>query len=409
VTTITDLLPLTEIIEPADPAELAQAVGGAWQRDQAIYPIGGGTSLDFGLPAKRPGLGLSLANLRRVVDYPARDMTITVEAGITMAELQRVMAAQRQHVPIDVAEAGAATLGGVIATNQSGPRRYGYGTIRDYVIGISAVDGRGTAFKAGGRVVKNVAGYDFCKLLTGSLGTLAVITQVTLKVRPLAERAAFLVAPLADLNHAESLLANLAQSRTTPVAIELLVGRAWDELLEKAAPLRIAVGLEGTEPEVAWMLDQLGREWQAAGVAAEAITAQPRVAEFWQALTEFGARRGAALVAKANVLASRTVALVDEILRIDRQAAIQAHAGSGIVIAQFAELPPEGVAGVMIKRLEPAARAAGGSAIVLRCASGGELTHPVVWGPPPADIDLMRRVKEQFDPRGLLNPGRFVY
>ncbi len=124
----------------------------------------------------------------------------------------------------------AATLGGVVATAFSGPRRYGYGTMRDYVIGITAVDGRGTPFKAGGRVVKNVAGYDFCKLLTGSLGTLGVITQVTLKVRPLPERSRVSGVRTARSDAvAERLLAALVDSATTPTAVELLLGPRWRE------------------------------------------------------------------------------------------------------------------------------------------------------------------------------------
>ena len=119
-----------------------------------------------------PGRTLDLTGLNRIVDYTPRDMTIVVEAGVRMADLAATLAAEGQHLPIDVPRAGEATIGGVVATNWSGPRRYGHGTIRDYVIGIHAVDGRGTPFKGGGRVVKNVAGYDFCKLLTGSLGTL---------------------------------------------------------------------------------------------------------------------------------------------------------------------------------------------------------------------------------------------
>src|SRR6185295_8537546 len=187
----TETLPIVETLAPADQVELAEAVRAAHADGTGVYPIGGGTSLDFGLPAKRPGVGLSLANLKRVVDYPARDMTITVEAGITMAELANTLSAERQWLPIDAPQPGAATLGGVVATASCGPRRYGSGTVRDYVIGISAVDGRGMPFKGGGRVVKNVAGYDFCKLLTGSMGTLGVIAQLTLKIRPMPEQSAF--------------------------------------------------------------------------------------------------------------------------------------------------------------------------------------------------------------------------
>src|SRR4029079_12976461 len=139
-------------------------------------------------PAEAPTLNLS--SLAKIVDYTPRDMTILVEAGVRMADLAATLAAERQQLPIDVPRAADATIGGVIATNWCGPRRYGHGTIRDYVIGIHAVDGRGVAFKGGGRVVKNVAGYDFCKLLTGSLGTLGVITQVALKVKPQSESSA---------------------------------------------------------------------------------------------------------------------------------------------------------------------------------------------------------------------------
>jgi glycolate oxidase FAD binding subunit len=198
---------------PADQEEVAAVVAECYEQRFPLYPIGGGTSLDFGLPAKGEGVGLSLAKLNRVLDYPARDMTITVEAGITMQALANVLAAERQRLPVDVPQADKATIGGVIATNWNGPRRYGEGTIRDYVIGISAVDGRGQPFKGGGRVVKNVAGYDFCKLLTGSLGTLGVITQVTLRLKPIPEQTALVACVLPSTQAAESALAALVKSR----------------------------------------------------------------------------------------------------------------------------------------------------------------------------------------------------
>src|SRR5262249_46542958 len=127
---------------------------------------------------------LSTAELNQVIDYPARDLTITVQAGITMQKLQETLATENQWLPIDVPSPERASIGGAIACDVSGPRRYGYGTLRDYVIGITIVNDRGEETYAGGRVVKNVAGYDFMKLHTGALGTLGVITQVTLKVKP---------------------------------------------------------------------------------------------------------------------------------------------------------------------------------------------------------------------------------
>ena len=155
-------LPITNLLSPCTLAELASMVQAAFVRKTAIYPLGGETSLNFGVPVKTPGIGISLAKLNRVVDFPHRDLTITVEAGITMRDLYDTLARERLQLPVDVPQAEQATLGGVLATNWNGPRRFGFGPVRDAVIGISAVDGQGMAFHGGGRVVKNVAGYDFC-------------------------------------------------------------------------------------------------------------------------------------------------------------------------------------------------------------------------------------------------------
>ncbi len=266
----TEILPITDTVTPADQAELAEIVRQAYADETPIYPLGGGVNPRYGLPGAKPGLALSLAKLNRVVDYPARDMTITVEAGVTMAELARELAAQGQRLPIDVPQPHQATLGGVIATNFSGPRRHGAGTMRDYLIGVSAVDGRGVPFHGGGRVVKNVAGYDFCKLLIGSLGTLAVVTQATLKVRPQPAASSFLYCHVTDLDEAERLLGDLVHSKVTPSAVELLTGPQWredpalaDGAEESAACL--LVGLEGAEDEVRWMAEQLEAGWRSQG------------------------------------------------------------------------------------------------------------------------------------------------
>src|SRR5207245_1110629 len=152
---------------------------------------------------------------------PARDMTITVQAGLPVARLQQLLAGENQRLPIDVPDAERATLGGVLAANVSGSRRLGFGTLRDYVLGISAVNDQGQEVKAGGRVVKNVAGYDLCKLYVGSLGTLGVITQATLKVRPLPEESALLSVGC-EGEAVDGLLEKIHTSRTRPVCLDLL-------------------------------------------------------------------------------------------------------------------------------------------------------------------------------------------
>lgn len=404
-----DRLPLTETLTPADQAEAAAIVRQAYEDGTPIYPIGGGTAIDFGLPAKQPGVGLSLAGLNRVVDYPSRDMTITVEAGIRMADLAAALAREGQRLPVDAAQADAATLGGVVATNFSGPRRYGHGTIRDYVIGISAIDGRGTPFKGGGRVVKNVAGYDFCKLLTGSLGTLAVITQVTLKVKPLPEATAFLSCDIADLAQAEPLLAALVNSQTTPAAIELASGLDWQSLpAPSGGAAQLLVGFEGAQAEVDWQLAQLRREWQAQGAAGIAEHAGDAAQAIWSQGAEFASRGDAALVVKANVLPSATTRFMQLCRQLDPQVSLLAHAGNGIVLASFPQFSPADTSRWLVQRMQPAAAAASGNPVVWSCAAG-ELTRQAVWGASRDDAEVMRAVKKQFDPQDLLNPGRFVY
>lgn len=405
-----ETLPLATMVEPTTQEKVAVHVRDAYESGTPIYPIGGGTSLGYGLPGRQEGIGLRLTGIDRIVDYPSRDMTITVEAGIRMAALAAELARQGQRLPVDAAEAEQATLGGMIATNFSGPRRYGYGTLRDYVIGISAVDGRGTPFKAGGRVVKNVAGYDLCKLLTGSLGTLAVITQVTLKLRPLAEASAFLGCGIEDWGQAESLLAALVGSRTTPVAIELVCGGHWQTAPMSAvaggALGRLLVGFEGMASEVRWQIDQLGAEWREQGVALmEAHSGEP-AQQLWRRLTDIS-EDSAPLVLKANLRPSAVFGFVKLLLDVDPAASLQAHAGNGIVLARLSEFSPTDAGRLLVQRLQPAAVAAGGNIVVWSCRAG-ELTRQATWGAAPGDAALMRAVKEQFDPKRLLNPGRFV-
>jgi glycolate oxidase FAD binding subunit len=409
MSTTADLLPLTHTVAPETEAALVEAVRQAYADSTPVYPIGGGTSLDYGVPPRQSGIGVSLTGLNRVIDYPARDMTITVEAGITMARLAQTLAAEGQRLPIDTPQAEQATLGGVIATNFSGPRRYGLGTIRDYVIGIAAVDGRGILFHGGGRVVKNVAGYDFCKLLTGSLGTLGVISQVTLKVRPRPEASALIACGLAEVERAEPLLAALVTSRTAPTAIELLAGPAWDDDVAfepgTHAPLRLVVGFEGTRVEVAWQVGQLQDEWRALGVTASQVVASEQTPGLWNGLTEFPAGP-APLVLKVSVPPGAVTAYVQRVMAIDPACSIQAHAGNGIVIARFAKFTTADVSRIVIGALRPAAVSAGGHAVVL--SSTLELTHQAVWGSGGGSVRMMKAVKDQFDPRGILNPGRFV-
>jgi glycolate oxidase FAD binding subunit len=409
-------LPIKTTTAPADQAEAASAVREAYERDTPLYTIGGGTSLEFGLPAKAPGNGLSLERLNRVIDYPARDMTVTVEAGLTMQKLAELLATERQRLPIDVPNADRATIGGVIATNWNGPRRYGQGGVRDHVIGIHAIDGRGTPFKGGGRVVKNVAGYDFCKLLTGSLGTLGVISQVTLKLKPIPEQSVLVGCSVPNLDAAEKLLASLMRSETTPTAIELLAGPAWQQepmlqpLLEDGAASDracLVVGLEGTMAEVDYMVRQLTSEWRSAASVQPLVLGES--AALWRRLTEFPAEGNAPLVLKASVVSSGVAALVAAARKLDPASSIQAHAGNGTVLIKLAAFPAQGLSRALVGDLQPVAAAHYGQVVVLSNPSGAEMTHQSVWGAIDSPLSVMSDIKRKFDPKDILNRGRFVY
>jgi glycolate oxidase FAD binding subunit len=400
-------------VSPIDQAEMVAAVRGAFESGTPVYPVGGGTSFDFGLPVKDQGLELSLAKLNRVIDYPARDMTVTIEAGVTMKAIADLLASERQRLPVDVPQGEQATIGGVIATNWNGPRRYGEGALRDFVIGISAVDGRGQPFKGGGRVVKNVAGYDFCKLLTGSMGTLGVITQVTLRLKPIPEQSALVAGYVSNEVEAERLLAALVNSETTPVAIELLAGPEWksggalDGLADESkAGLFVVVGIEGTGPEVEWMTRQLAAEWRALGVAEPLFVGE--ASALWARLVDFSAAGESPLTLKANVVPSGVTAMVAAARDVDPDCSIQAHAGNGIVLIKLPQFPAGGLSRAVVGRLQPVAAAHHGQLIVLSNPSGTEMTHQSAWGATDAPLALMRDVKHKFDPKNILNRGRFV-
>ena len=398
---------------PTTQSELARFVAeNAVGDKRTLCPVGGRTALRYGFSTAEPDTVVSLSGLARVVDYPARDMTITVEAGMRMDELQATLASERQRLPIDIAQAGRATLGGALATNTSGPRRFGHGTFRDYVIGISAVDAHGRAFKAGGRVVKNVAGYDICKLLVGSRGTLAIVTQVTLKLRPLAETSALLWLTFSRFDEIERCLERLLTSDARPVAVEVLNPAAAKLIADSSrcelpvdAPV-LCLGVEGSPREVDWQIETLRREMAPFGVTSSDAVSEPEAAALWQALTEFQTCADDPLTFQANLRPSQCVAFAERATRLN--VAVQVHAGNGIVIGQL----PESAAtvdetAILLNELRQVARSGGGNLHVLHCDSEWQPLIPMC-GEPESSWPLMKELKQKLDPHGLLNPGLFV-
>lgn len=397
---------------PASTAELARFLAAnAADSRRAVVPAGGRTSLRIGEPLSAPGQLVATSAMTRVIDYPARDMTITVESGIRFADLQKTLSAEGQRLPIDVPDAHRATLGGAIAANASGPRRFGHGTFRDYVIGISAVDGTGRAFSAGGRVVKNVAGYDLCKLLVGSLGTLAVITQVTLKLRPVAEAQRVLWLTAASPEQIEAWLVRLGLSQTRPVAIEVVNRKAASGLAAEsrvelpADEFALAVAFEGSEKECDWQLATLEKELDTKSRIER--LGDPQASALLQALAEFQCAGDDPVTFCASVPSSRVSAFVAEASR--RGVAVQAHAANGIVIGHLPDdCTTAAAAAERIGQLRRQAESASGSLVVWTC---DDTWKPVlnVFGTPKPSRRWMREVKQSLDPHGVFSPGRMPF
>ena len=222
------------------------------ESNAAVVPAGRMSWLECGNPLRSVDVVLSLERMQRIIDYSPADLTATVEAGVTLGAFNAVTAQQRQWLPLDPPGFRSASLGAIVGCNSSGALRLGFGTPRDYVVGLRLVHADGLESRSGGKVVKNVAGYDLCKLYTGSLGTLGVITPVTLKVRPRPEALALLMTDCRWESIGE-LLDKLHGSATRPVCIDILHG-AHDE------PPSIFVGFEDNAQAVAWQVERLRAE-----------------------------------------------------------------------------------------------------------------------------------------------------
>jgi len=403
------------VVQPGSAAELGDVIRRAAADGQAVYPLGGRTMLGVGLPPTKPGVGIDLRRLDQVIDYPARDMTVTVQAGITVGKLQTLLRAENQQLPIDVPDAEQATLGGALAANVSGPRRLGLGTLRDCVIGISTVNDAGREVKAGGRVVKNVAGYDLCKLHVGAFGTLGVITQVTLKLRPLPEARRWLVVPCPPEMLGE-VLDKLHESKTTPTALTLLNLAAYRALPQAEDdyltwPLRwwlLAVGFEGNARAVDWQMTQLQESDLEENLRLLALPQNgPDADALLTHLVEFPRWPGARLTFKAAMLPQHVPAFCQTAGALPEKLLLQAHAGNGIVIGHVPGEPTLEQVQALLATLQESVTEGRGSLTVLRCPPEWKAAVPV-WGQPRGDWWLMRVVKDKLDPGRLFNPGRFV-
>jgi glycolate oxidase FAD binding subunit len=405
--TAVDGVPVAMVARPGSVEEASQVLAGAAADGLAVAFAGGGSKLGLGNPPERADLLVSTERLDQVLEHAAGDLVVRAQAGVRLAGLQAQLAPAGQWLALDPPEPRA-TVGGVVAANASGPRRLRYGTARDLIIGITVVLADGTVARAGGRVVKNVAGYDLAKLFCGSLGTLGMIAEVIFRLHPLPAAAAVVTLEVQEPAQAGQAVQRLGRSALEPSAVELTVDEwGW--------PGRLAVVFEGIQPGVEAQAAAAAELLDPVGSAAVAGPGQTDAA-----LHQLGALpfEKAELAFKAAFPPAELPGVLTE-LRAGGPLAwggpLRAHAATGVLWLasdlREGDLPADSPTVPRVVRWVAEARerlaARGGSLVVVKAPP--HLKRLVdVWGPPGDALGLMRRVKERFDPDRRLSPGRFV-
>lgn len=379
-----DGVPARWVARPGSTEEVAAVLRAAAGLGLRVVARGSGTRLAWGTPPTALDLIVDTSRMDAVIAHAAGDLVVTVQAGVPMGTLARALASHRQRLALDSADP-AATIGGTIATAVSGPLRYRYGSVRDLLIGITVVLADGTVTSSGGKVVKNVAGYDLGKLYTGSLGTLGVITEAVFRLHPLPEASRWITVRAADATRAVGAVAAIRASQHDPVALEVDRGTPGGPVTVGIAVEGVAGGIGARAGAVA---DLLG---SAAGTPAMVSERSP---EWWGVAPHAPQGPAATVTCEPTGLAD---------LLGTAPGALRGSAGAGVLVAG---LQDSDRLGAELAQLRETAHRHGGGA-VLRCAPAHRRTGLDVWGPVPA-LALMRRLKDQFDPEHRLSPGRFV-
>lgn len=396
---------------PRSVDELSGVMREASAQGWTVVPRGGGSKLGLGHAPRSADLLLDLSGLNGLVEYNPADLTVTVRAGTRLAALQAELAAHDQMLALDPPFAGQATIGGILAVNDSGPRRLGYGTARDLVIGTRVVGADGRVTRAGGRVVKNVTGYDLNKLYVGSLGTLAVLAEVSFKLHPLPRLTRTVWASFPDADGAMTAVLRLLRSPLAPLAIMLNDLRGSEMGLDDASPLRLHVELTGPSAALERKTAETRRYCHEAG-ASDTTALDEGGAAAWQRMREhpdaFAGPESVRL--KIAVPPTAVATMHDHVARQASAAGLRwwtlSFAGNGIlyVYLDAGTLSPYAA---ITRDTRARAVALGGSLVVQQCPAPLKALVDV-WGAAPSGLDVMRRLKATYDPDGRLNPGRYI-
>ena len=402
------------VIIPETVEQVSQAVALANQQGLTVITRGGGSRLNLGGIPERLDVLIETTKLTRLLEHEAPDLTCHVEAGITLAALKAKLATKGQWLALDPPDAQQATIGGILASNASGPKRLRYGTARDMVIGLRVVQASGEIARSGGSVVKNVAGYDLNKLYIGSLGTLGIIVEANFKLQPLPANERTLILTFTNAEDAIGTVIALTGSHLIPSAIELIDSNAASDMTDffgltlPTNGYTLAVIFEGSTSSI----DRQLHETRLLARKNDALLSDDLVGkeqeEFWNIVRE---HTQGTITCKATVLVSKMASYLKTIKQVcekhELEAAVVAHAGNGILYIELRPVDATYRLVEAIKELRLHAQEARGSIVVERCPS--DLKRLIsVWGEPDQNFFLMQRIKQQFDSRGTFVMGRFV-
>jgi glycolate oxidase FAD binding subunit len=409
------------VLRPSTPEEAAQLLRRAADRGLAVIPWGNGTKIGIGAPPQRYDAALSLRDLNRTTYYEPDDLVVSVEPGMTFGALQQMLAERRLWLPLDPAGGQRATIGGILAANSAGPLRLRYGGPRDMVLGMKIATTEGKIVKTGGRVVKNVAGYDLAKLLIGSHGTLGVIVEATFKLYPQISMRATWAIEVDSLAAACEFRRRLLASHLRPLRAVLLnaAARAWLESgdTKRGSNTTVAIWIEagGTERVIA----RYEREMSAVAAQVNASMKRAESSEaddIWNGVADFGnrlaSRQRDALVLKAAL----AIAAAEKFFELaerespsgDFKVAGVGQLGVGMVeIGLIANPESRAPSPENVEKLRRLVANLGGGLIVTHCPIA--LKSKIdAWGPPGDDFEIMQSLKAAWDPKSTLAPGRFV-
>jgi glycolate dehydrogenase FAD-binding subunit len=406
------------VVYPSSAEQVAEVLRYAAAQGLALIACRNATKLGIGNPPRRYDVAMSLKDLNQIWHYEPSDLTVTVEPGMKFADFQRFVGRERLWLPLDPSAAARATLGGILATNSSGPLRLHYGTARDMVLGMRIATTDGKLIKTGGRVVKNVAGYDLSKLLIGSFGSLGVIVEASLKLFPLPARRATFILAAKTLDVARTIRRTIMRSPISLMRMVLLdesAARLTTESAQSSGEVnggQIWVEAGGSERVLERSARILGEICAAANSSLQSVAIEESE-RGWQGIVDFkvglATKFPQAAILKVSLPVDSSEEFLERAARIigNTSTAIFAQTAVGILhVCLLGNLPLPEMA-VLVEDLRRQAASAGG-ALVAEHGPAGLKERVDVWGKPGDNFGIMRKLKEAWDPKGILSPGRFI-